>query len=199
MIITGWCSICMYCLYQPFMQLWMKGNDEMMMSNLNMTLMCIYFYAINMTYVRSMYLDGRGLFRECRYWCIVEALANLVLNIVLGKLLGLTGVIMATIITIILFNFFGRSRILFKHYFIAGKGKFYLHHLFYIGVTVIAALLSKFVCEFIPLFGYWRLFFILVTCSLITIIVYLIAYFKLSVFSQSVQFFKRIVFRKNTK
>lgn len=196
MLIIGWCSICMYCLYQPFMSIWMKGNSQMMMSEMDMTLMCVYFYVINMTYVRSMYLDGKGLFHECRFWCIGEALLNIVLNIVLGKLLGLTGIILATIFTIVAFNFFGRSRVLFKYYFVTGKTRFYLQHLFYLVVTIVAAIITKIVTSFIPDWGFIRLIVILILCCVIPGIVYFLSYFRTKIFTDSLDLVKRIIFKK---
>ena len=143
MVIVGWCTVCMYCLYQPFMRIWMHDNSAMMFSELDMTLFCVYFYAINMTYVRSMYLDGKGLFYECRFWCVIEALGNLFLNVILGKIYGVTGIIIATIVTIIIFNLIGRTYVLYRYYFKKGMVRFYKDHLLYISVTVVIAFFVK--------------------------------------------------------
>ena len=46
-----------------------------------------------------------------------EAVANLILNFILGKYFGITGVLLATIITIFVFNYLQRNTVLFKCYF----------------------------------------------------------------------------------
>lgn len=58
-IISGWMIICMFCLYQPFMQLWV--GRKLMLSDFNMMLICIYFYAINMNNSRNLYANDNGL------------------------------------------------------------------------------------------------------------------------------------------
>lgn len=184
MIVVGFCTVCLLNLYQPFMLIWMKGNSSMLMSNFNMGLMCLYFYAINMTYVRSMYLDGKGLFFESRWWCIVESIANLLLNIVLGKLLGITGVIIATIITIFIFNFLGRNSVLFKFYFKKSKKEFYGHHLLYFAMTCIICIITFSICQFVDLNGVWGLIIRLAICSVISPVLYFLFLFKTKQFTE---------------
>lgn len=50
MWLVGWLSICMFCLYQSFIRLWMHGNTDLMLSFCDMGLFCLYFYVINATY-----------------------------------------------------------------------------------------------------------------------------------------------------
>lgn len=184
MMIVGFCTVCMLNLYQPFMLIWMKGNSNMLMSNFNMVLMCLYFYAINMTYVRSMYLDGKGLFYESRWWCIAEAIANLLLNIILGKIIGITGVIIATIITIFIFNFLGRNSVLFKFYFKKSKKEFYGHHLLYFLMTCAICLITIAICNLIKIGGILGLFVRLAICSIVAPVLYFLFLFKTKQFTE---------------
>lgn len=184
MMVVGFCTVCMLNLYQPFMFIWMKGDYNMLMSNFNMGLMCLYFYAINMTYVRSMYLDGKGLFYESRWWCIVEAIANLLLNIILGKLLGLTGVVIATIITIFVFNFLGRNSVLFKIYFKRSEKEFYGQHLLYFAMTCVICFITVTICQFVELNGILGLFVRLAICSIVSPILYFLFLLKTKQFTE---------------
>lgn len=195
MAITGFISVCMYCLYQPFMNIWMKGDSTLLLSEIDMSFFCLYFYCINMTYPRSMYLDGKGLFYESRYWCILESLANLGLNILLGKLMGITGIIVATVITIVVFNFIGRSEVLFKHYFKTGKLRFYTEHVFYLATTIVVALVSRTLCELVPSFGWWNLLINGGICLGITAFIYFFAYFKTENFRESKKLIKNVLRR----
>lgn len=147
---TGWCTVCMVILFQPFMNLWVKGNKQLIFTNFNMVLFCVYFYALTMNNTRNMYLNGRGLYWECRVWYLVEALANVILNVILGKMFGVSGIIIATIITILLFNFFTRNKILFEQYFKVKdfKKEFYKDHLIYVCVTTIVCIVTNMICKF---------------------------------------------------
>lgn len=195
MWIVGWCTICMLCLYQPFMTIWMKGNQKMILSTFNMVLFCIYFYVINMTYVRSMYLDGNGLFHECRAWFVVEALGNLLLNFALGYFLGITGILLATIITIVVFNFICRTNILFAHYFKFSPKEFYFNHTLYAIITLIIGIITYYVCGIITIEGFAGLLLRGIICLVIPNILYVLFYRKTSQFPGAVQFAKRVLHR----
>lgn len=191
MIIVSWCTVCMYCLYQPFMRIWMHGNEAMMLTELDKSLFCIYFYSINMTYVRSMYLDGKGLFYECRYWCIIEALGNLLLNIILGKYFGITGILWATIITIVVCNFIGRTNILYNKYFKRGLFAFYLDHIQFIIVTVIVTFATKLILDIVVKNISDNFLLQIVICSTISASLFIIIYFKHPLFKKTKKFMKK--------
>ena len=65
----------------------------------------IYFYMLKVGDVRSIYYSTTGMWWEMRYRSIVETIANLVLNVVLGYYFGINGIILATVISLFLFNF----------------------------------------------------------------------------------------------
>lgn len=148
--LTGWMSICMACLYQPFMKIWMRGNDDLLLSVGNMLLFCLYFYAINMNNMRNLYVNANGLYWELRPWYLLEAVGNLVLNLGLGYLFGVSGILWATIITIFLFNFLSRTNVLFRHYFKRSPKGIYREHLTYFSAIVVIGALTYFLCYILP-------------------------------------------------
>ncbi len=126
--IFGFCTVALACLYQPFMKIW--AGEDLMLPVFDMLLFCTYFYAINMNNMRNQYISGTGMWWKLKSSYIIEAIANLGLNFILGKLFGITGVILATIITIIVFNYCQRNSILFKNYFKKQSiWKFYLQQM----------------------------------------------------------------------
>lgn len=123
-------------LYQDFMVVWVgKG---LLLDNIEMILFVIYFYCISMTPIRNMYIDGNALWWNGRWMFVLEAIGNLGLNVILCRLIGLKGILLATIVTIVAFNLFGRSYILFKYYFGVGEFKTYVFSIMkYILITSI--------------------------------------------------------------
>lgn len=172
----GWCTICMCCLYQPFVLIWMGGNSELMLSNENMVLFCLYFYAITMNNVRNLYVNSAGLYWELRFWYILEAAGNIVLNAVLGYFFGVTGILIATIITVFLCNFITRTNVLFKFYFRRSTKGFYLHHTAYFLVTVLSGTITYGLCTLIPLGGVAGLFIRVMICVAVPNVLYFLAY-----------------------
>lgn len=190
MVITGWFSICMAVLYQPFMRLWMRNNEEMIFPTWIMLLFCVYFYFINMNNIRNLYIGGSGLYWECRIWYIVEAIANLALNILLGKIMGVSGIIIATIITIIAFNFVARTNIVFKSYFKRSPLTFYKNSLWMFLLTAVIGLVLYVLSEMIPVSGITGLLIKGAICCTIPFAFFLI-YRRDNYFLQGVSFLLR--------
>lgn len=144
--ITGWITVCMFTLYQPFMKLW--AGESLMLSFQDMTLFCAYFYAINMNGMRNLYFSGSGLWWNAKSAFILESLGNLVLNIILGYFWGVTGVLTATLLTIIIFNYIHRTQILFKHYFKKISAKhFYANQIVYLFIVILCCFVNHLLCQ----------------------------------------------------
>lgn len=185
--IAGWVSICMLCVYQPFMEIWM--GKELMLSNGNMMLFCVYFYAINMNNIRNQYISGTGIWWKLKYSNIAEALGNILLNIILGKLFGITGIILATIITIVVFNFLWRTDVLFKTYFVGMSFKEYLrNHGYWIACIAAAAWITWKVCGFTNLSPLLQIVVNGMICVIVPNIVLVLLLCKTKQFSSAKQF-----------
>lgn len=193
MFIAGWCTVCMFCLYQPFMYIWMRGKSEMMLPFFEMALFCLYFYSFCMTYTKGVYLEGKGLFWECRSLYIAEAFGNLFLNIVLGYFWGIKGVLIATIVTIFCINFIGGSNVLFKYYFVDGKKEFFALHLLCFLTTIVNCIICYYVTNMIPGIGVLSLLLRLIVCGILPPIIYLLCYHRLRIFGEAVSIGKRFI------
>ncbi len=154
MFIAGTCTICLLCLFQPFMKLWL--GEEYLLGTMSVVLLCAYFYALKMGDVRSAYMQGAGLWWEGRYRAIAESVLNIILNVLLGKFFGVNGIILGTLISLILINFIYGSTIVFRYYFKKNSiMKYYGRHLIFLVATCIISTLSYFVTSNIPLEGYF--------------------------------------------
>lgn len=148
----GWCTVCLLCLFQPFMLLWM--GPEMMLPFPVVCLLCLYFYLLRLGEIRYLYTSANGLWWEQRHRAIAETAMNLVLNIVLGKLLGVYGIVIATIISLFLCNYLWSVGIVFKHYFSMERIKdYYLYQGKQSLLVLIACLITYGICAAIPLSG----------------------------------------------
>ena len=93
--IVGWCAVCMLCLYQPFVQLWV-GKDLMLPLSTAL-FMTLYFYIYQIQRTILTFKDAGGLWYEDRFRPYVSMTINLIVNIVLVQYIGLNGVILSTI------------------------------------------------------------------------------------------------------
>lgn len=169
--ITTTCTICLVTMYQPFMKLW--AGTDLMLSDKDMMLFCLYFYLINMNNIRNQYINGAGLWDKLKASYVLEAGGNLVLNIVLGKIWGITGILLATIITIFVFNYVYRTHIMFSDYFRnESESRFSMDQLQYALVTTVLAGSMFCFCKIIP----GREIVQLVVCAVLSVVVSGIAY-----------------------
>ena len=134
--ISGWCAVCLLCLVQPFMELW--AGAEMMLPGFFALVFAAYFYLLKMSDIRTLYAESVGLWWQARHLSILEAAVNLFLNWLLIRLMGLPGILYATMVSYFIFNFIGGALVLFGRYFDrAGRTEYFLSHLRYALVTAL--------------------------------------------------------------
>lgn len=187
MWIAGWLTVCMLCLYQPFMRLWV--GEKLMYPTSCVVLLCFYFYILKMSDVRYIYELAKGLWWENRYRSIAEAIANLLLNFFLGKFFGVYGIIIATIISIFFINYLYGTRIIFKYYFTENSIMDYFISQFKYGVcAIIVCCITYFASRLIPetMLGFVFKFLI---CMTIPNIIFWIIYRKTTAYKNALRWF----------
>ena len=98
--------------------------------------------------IRWIYQEGAGLWWECRYIMIGETIANIGLNICLCRIWGVTGIVLATVLSVFVTNFFFCPEQLFRFYFKNGKlKKYWMDHAGYALTMIVSAIVSWFVCS----------------------------------------------------
>ncbi len=152
MWVSGWCTICLLCLSQPFMRFWM--GDGMMLPNQALILFCIYFYVLKIGDMRSIYSNVRGLWWQHRWRSVFEAIGNIMLNFILARYFGIYGIILATILTLLLINTIWGVQITFKYYFglkhIMG---YFKYQMAYAVVTIVLCFITWNICQMLPARG----------------------------------------------
>lgn len=185
MWISGWCTICLVCLYQPFMKIWV--GEGLMFPFPVVILFSVYFYSLKMGDIRGLYSDAAGLWWENRYRAIFEAIANLTLNLILGKIWGIYGIIIGTLTSLLIINFGFGSQIVFKYYFKNRKLKEYFAlHLKYAAITIVICIITFILCKKVKYVGYMELITKTVICLIIPNLLYLVIYFRTSEYKDTI-------------
>ena len=149
MWISGWCAICMLCLFQPFMKQWM--GEELMFPFEIVILFCYLFFKMKEGDINYVYYQAAGLWWEGKWRSIIEAASNLVLNLILGKFFGVTGVLLATVISYNIAYYYG-SRFTFVCYFKNNKTERYLiENLIYLSVSAVAGYVTYLITSHIAM------------------------------------------------
>lgn len=183
MWIAGWFTACMLCVYQHFMQIWV--GEKLMYPFTVVVLLCVYFYTLKMGDVRYIYEQAKGLWWEYRYRSIVETIGNIILNYLLGRIFGVYGIIIATILTLFFINYFYGTKVIFRSYFINQNIKqYFIQNGLYAVSTVVVCTITYLLSVFIPYT--WLGFGIrLLICLIVPNIIFLILFFRTKMFKES--------------
>lgn len=113
--ICGNVVVCLLYLIQEFIGIWV-GNDLRLD---NVTVIAIVLNVFFSTCMRPVwtYREGSGMYRQIRYIMFATAIINLVLSIILGRLLGISGILFATSISKISTYFWYEPNLLFRNVF----------------------------------------------------------------------------------
>ena len=144
--ISGFCSISMVCLFQPFMRIWV--GKKYLLSSATVIMFGVYFFGWKMLDVLILYRDAAGMWWPDRFRPYVVSTLNIIGNILLVHFLGVSGVVFATLFTSVCMSYPWVLTILFKKYF-KDKPWDYLKHLaLQCGIVVVAGLITYFLCYY---------------------------------------------------
>ena len=111
----GWVTVGLLCLWQPFMRLWVGENG--LLGWPEAVGLSIYFFISKNGDMWYAYSEALGLWWEMRWISVAEAVGNVVLNVVLCRLFGVFGVVLASQVTLVFLNFLPCPCVLWRCYF----------------------------------------------------------------------------------
>lgn len=97
--ISGCCTICLITLYQPFMELWV--GKEYMLDFFCVICFALYFFVYEINTLLNTYKDASGIWKKDKFRVLVTSLTNLVLNLLLINYIGIYGIILSTVVSIV--------------------------------------------------------------------------------------------------
>ncbi len=98
--ISGFCSACLICLYQTFMQIWV-GKDLLLNFSCVVCLV-VYYYIYEINSLLNLYKDSAGIWHADMFRPLIVAISNLILNVILVNFIGLYGVLLSTVLTMLI-------------------------------------------------------------------------------------------------
>lgn len=175
--IAGFCTCCFACLYQPFITIWV--GEEYLLDYSIVICLCIYFFVSQINQLLNTYKDAAGIWHEDRFRPIITALTNLILNVILVNYIGLYGVILSTVFSIVVIGIPWLLHNLFKLLFDKSQIWNYISKLIgYILVTILSCFISYILCSFIHVPVIWKIVLNLLVCLIVPNTVFGIIYYK---------------------
>lgn len=191
--LTGFCSACLLCLFQPFMKLW-AGADSMFAFS---AVVCfvVYFFVDQMNQLLLTYKDAAGIWHEDRFRPLVTALTNLILNIILIQFWGVYGVLWATVISKVVVGmpwlFYNLSTVLFKR----NMTGYIIRMIGYGIVTALVCGICYFACTVVEGSGIGALALKAIICIVISNMMFLLIFLRTKEFEETKKIVLRVIKR----
>ncbi|EHA0993352.1 oligosaccharide flippase family protein [Clostridium perfringens] len=147
--IVSWCAICLLCLYQPFMQVWMGA--KLMLPFSSVILFCLYFYGWLFNKIGNTYINAAGLWNKEFWRPYVSSGINLIFNIFLVKRIGLPGVLLSTIISSVIIDTTWETYVLYKYLFRISCRKYIIKLIYHAIITILCAIVTYYICNIIAI------------------------------------------------
>ena len=172
--VGGFSTTCLICLYQPFIFAW-AGTKNM----LSLGIACClgaYLYIIVTNQMLCLYKDAAGIWHEDRFRPLITALANLVMNLVSVQFIGLYGVVLSTVVSLLVVGMPWLIHNLFSTVFHREAKEFVKALIGYAAITVISCVVSYQICRVVKLGTVATLAYRLGVCLIIPNLLFFLVY-----------------------
>ena len=134
-IIATFGAISFYFLFAEFIPIWI--GEKYLLDNFTVFTIVLSFYLTNAISPIWMFREANGLFDKVKYLLMSTAILNIIFSIILGRYLGMAGILLATSIARILTQVWYEPKILFREVFSQSTKKYWYKQLWYVLLTII--------------------------------------------------------------
>lgn len=189
--IVSFCSTCLFCLYQPFMLIWM--GSEFMFPTSTVVLLVLYYYTWQIRVMGLNFKDAAGMWKNDALKPYVGMLINLLLNMILVQIVGVNGVLIATIVVMTCVYFPWETKVLFRDLFIHKSKSYVLRESVYFVITVFTCLVTFYVTDMITVDSIWTFCLRCIATVVVSNILLIVCCIKMPEFRNMFIRIKRIV------
>ena len=174
--IYGWCCIGIFLVSGEIVKICF-GQKFVLDMQIPLVL-AINFYLVGMNNAVLIYKNAMGLFKYGQYLLILTAMINLVLDVILGKMCGMFGIFLATIIARVLTNTWYEPYAVFKYGLEKNFKEYIKIFLEYVVVLIFTGVVCYVLCGFCKYNNIINLILKVIICSIIPNIVFYMCYGK---------------------
>lgn len=149
---VGLCSICLLCLYQPFMILWV-GSEMAYSGMLTIVLLSVMFYTQQMRSVVTTYKSAAGMWRIDRLKPYITALMNLILDLILVNICGINGIVLSTILARSAIGLPWETNALFRELFKRSPKRYYIFLIKNTIIWIVIGITAFYLTSLISIYG----------------------------------------------
>ena len=189
--IFGFCSICFFNLINPFITIWL--GERYLFSKMTVFLIVLVFYISGMRQPCLTARDAMGLFWYDRFKPLFEIIINLFFSIMLGMKFGVSGIMTGTVISTMTTCFWIEPYVVYKYGFRAPMRTFFMKYILYSSVTLVCAVITYILCDFITYKGIYELVAKMIICGITINIIFLLCYMRTREFKYIFAIIQKII------
>lgn len=174
--IMSFCSVCFFILFNDFITLWI-GENYVFGMPIVIVIVLNFFMPGTISDI-SIFRDTTGMFRQTKYVFLLTAFINLVLSIILGKIYGIFGILLATAISRILTNMWYEPFILFRTYFGKSPFVYFKRQSYYWIIFAVTSLCTYLLCSIFKSISVVNLLLKLVLCIIVPNVIIVALFYK---------------------
>lgn len=193
-IVYGYISIAMALLINKFITIWL-GQSYVLGLSISLAL-GFDFYVDGMRYVNYTYRNTLGLFKKGSFMPLITSIANVILSIILVNYIGMFGVLIATGITKLFILTSYEPYFIHKNAFKTSPIRYYKYYIYYLFLTVLAFCICSYIINIIPLQGVIGFIVDGIVITIIIMIIFVLATFKMEQFRQTKEMLNTLLKRK---
>ena len=197
--IASFCACCFGVLADPFILV--IADESYILDIFIVILVSIRFYLDIMRKTPWMFCEAAGIYWNGKSKPIWEALVNLVISLVLVKIIGMPGIFIGTIVTILIVDLPLEPYLAFKYVLNGGISKYYIKYVMYFLIFALMFVGTYYTCSLIPGDGVIALILKGIVAVIVTNAIFVLFTFKTKEFKYAFGLVKKYVlkiFKRNS-
>jgi O-antigen/teichoic acid export membrane protein len=169
--IYGFCSICFLLLFNPFIKIWI--GEKYLLDDWTVGAIVVNYFLLGISTISKNFVNVSKLFWNTKYKPWYAAIINIGVSIVLLKTVGIIGVFIGSIVSIIFTDFWVDPYVLFRYRFNSSLISYFIGYAKHTAIVIITGVLTYFTTNLNPNFIYKILI-----CAIIPNVIFLLIYHK---------------------
>lgn len=192
--ISTFTAISILIIIQPFIILWI--GEKYLLSNIVLYLLVFNYFQKIMRSSYNTFKEAGGIYYEDRFVPLIESALNIIFSIIFVKLLGLSGVILGTILSDFVIWFYSFPKFIYKNLFRENYWKYTKETIGYILIFIIISIITYTISNIIVVDS--NILKIIINCIIAIIIpnfIILVIFIK----TDNIKYIKNLLITKNGK
>lgn len=191
------CSCTLFCILDDFIRLWI--GDKFVLGYKTLTIICLNLFMEKLTTPVWSFNYSVGLFKQTKYVTLITAALNLGISIVLGKMYGLNGILLGTVVARVILSVWYHGYVLFKEFFKIKMKEYYLVYALYYLIEFVLIGAIWYVKRFYTVHNLLEWIFEFIACVIIINAIFIILFRKNKNFISMVEHIQVVLKKKKKK